>query len=340
MKDTMKAAVLTEYGKPLQMQQIEIPQPQPGEVLVKLESCGVCHTDVHFWLGEHQLPGPLPAILGHEGTGKVVLLGNENSSLRIGDRVGIGYVYGACGQCRECLTGHETHCKDVQSTGVHSFGCFAEYVCIREDWATRIPDNLSSINAAPLLCAGVAAYSAVRKAALEPGELAVVFGAGGLGFYAIQSAKLTGAKVVAVDIDQDKLNKALEIGADYVVRADQDPVAFIQNLGGADACFNFAPVTSTWKQMLKAVSPCARIVLVALPNKELTFEAPDIIETGLTVRGSADGTRQELRQLMALADQGLIHTIAESVPFSEINSAMDRVAKGQITGRIVLDMGA
>lgn len=334
---TMKAAVLTGYGMPLEISEVPIPKPKSGELLVKLEACGVCHSDVHFWKGEHELPGPLPQIMGHEGIGRIVEVGHESSDWTIGERVGVGYVFDTCGSCRECLTGYETNCKEVTSTGVNVNGCFAEYAIFKENWATRIPESLLSSETAPLLCAGVAAYSAFRKANLEPGELAVIFGAGGLGAYAIQYAKLNGAKVAVVDIDKSKLELAKRIGADYIIKADDDPVGKILNLGGADACLNFAPVTSTWQQMLRCCAPRGRIVLVALPTDPLSFEAPQIIESGLTVMGSADGTRQELRQLMKLAHAKQVESIVEKIPFSEINTALQRVDSGELKSRLVLE---
>ena len=338
MSQSMKAAVLTAYGQPLSIQSVPVPEPGPGEVLVRLDACGVCHTDVHYWRGEHELPRPLPQILGHEGIGRIVRLGPQANRFKVGERVGVGFVYDTCGFCRECLSSHETNCRDVTCTGVHVNGCFAEYVTLRERWATAIPDALDSIEAAPLLCGGVAAYSAVRKAALEPGERAVVFGLGGLGLYGVQAAKLTGARVVAVDLDDVKLEAARQLGADEVLRADRQPEDAIQAMGGADACLNFAPAASTWQQMLKASGPRGRIVLVALPTKELSFHASSIIERGLTVRGSADGTRQELRQVMTLAAEGQIRSQVTKVPFAQINDALQRLQDGKVTGRLVLDL--
>jgi propanol-preferring alcohol dehydrogenase len=338
MPNTMKAAVLTAYGQPLAIRSVPIPEPAAGEVLVKLEACGVCHTDVHFWRGEHELPKPPPQVLGHEGIGRIVKLGPGAGRFALGERVGIGFVYDTCGYCRECLSAHETNCRDVTCTGVHVSGCFAEYVCLRERWATSIPDGLDSIAAAPLLCGGVAAYSAVRKAALEPGELAVVFGLGGLGLYGVQAAKLTGARVAAVDIDDSKLAAAGKLGADHLLRADRGPEDEIQRLGGADACLNFAPVAATWQQMLKACGPRGRIVLVALPTQELSFHASAVIERGLTVRGSADGNRQELRQLMKLAAAGHIRSQVTAVRFDQVNDALQRLQDGKVTGRLVLDL--
>jgi len=325
-------------GQPIEIQEVPVPEPGPGELLVKIDVCGLCHTDLHFWKGDHELPRDLPVILGHEGIGTVVSLGNGVTCVNRGDRVGAGFVHGTCGLCRECLTGHETHCSEVQATSVDVNGCFSEYTILKADWATPIPDRLDVAEAAPLLCAGVAAYSAVRKATLEPGELAVVFGAGGLGSYAIQMAKNFGAKVMAVDVSEDKLSYALEIGADWAVRANDDPVAKIQSLGGADACFNFAPVSESWRQMLDAARARARLVLISLPNEPLSFEAGEVIERGIQIFGSADGTRQELRQLMDLARSEQVKSVIETVPFAEINSAFQRLAEGKVQGRLVVDL--
>jgi propanol-preferring alcohol dehydrogenase len=336
----MKAAVMTAPGQPLEIRDLAIPKPGSGQVLVKIDVCGLCHTDLHFWKGDHPMPRDFPATLGHEGIGRVVELGEGVSRLQKGDRVGVGYVYGTCGDCRECLTGHETHCANVACTGVHAEGCFAEYAVLREDWATRIPDGLDIVEAAPLLCAGVAAYSAVRKAALEPGELAVVFGAGGLGSYAIQVAKNYGARVAVVDVADGKLEHAGRVGADHLIRAGTDTVAQIRALGGADASFNFAPVAASWRQMIESAGARARLVLISLPTEALAFDAAEIIESGLKVMGSADGTRQELRQLMGLAEARQVRSVVETVPFRDINGAFQRLASGEVQGRLVIDLRA
>ena len=190
MKKTMTAAYLVEHGAPLEFREVPIPEPGSGEVLVELEACGVCHTDLHIWKGEHAPRKGLPLILGHEGVGRIAVNGSLHPRLEVGTRVGGGYVHNACGNCRQCLTGYETHCDEVTATGFDYDGCFAQYVCMRENWVTPLPDDINPIEFAPLMCAGVAAYSAVRKTEIEPGRLVAIFGCGGLGYYAIQFAKL------------------------------------------------------------------------------------------------------------------------------------------------------
>ena len=340
MKNKMKAAFLVEHGAPLEIKEVPVPEPGPGEVLVEIEACGVCHTDLHIWRGEHVPRKELPLILGHEGIGRVVLNGSKHPRLKIGARVGGGFVHSTCGNCRQCLTGHETHCAEVTATGFDYDGCFAQYVCMQENWVTPLPDKIDPIEFAPLMCAGAAAYSAVRKTEIEPGRLVAIFGCGGLGYYAIQFAKLYGARVVAVDTQDEKLNYAKKLGADLIVRADHDPSKFIQELGGADACLNFAPSLATWQQMLSSAGSRAIIVLVALPKGEVSFDMAVVVENGLRIKGSADGTRQELRELVKIAQNGQIATNIETVPFSDVNKALDRLAAGNLVGRQVLDMSA
>jgi len=338
MTKMMKAALMTSRNQPLEIHEVPVPEPGPGEVLVKIDVCGLCHTDLHYWKGDHELPRALPVVLGHEGIGTVVTLGRGVTGVSKGDRVGTGFVHGTCGRCRECLTGYETLCSNVRATSVDVDGCFAEYAILKADWATPIPDSMEAAQAAPLLCAGVAAYSAVRKAKLEPGELAVVFGTGGLGSYAIQIAKDHGANVAAVDVSDEKLAYALEIGADWAIAANDDPAAKIQSMGGADACFNFAPVSACWRQMLDAAGARARLILISLPKAPLSFAASEIIERGIQVIGSADGTRQELRQLMELARTKKVSSVIETTPFAEINSAFEQLAAGEVQGRLVVDL--
>lgn len=338
MKKTMTAALLVEHGSPLELREMPVPEPGPGEVLVELEACGVCHTDLHIWKGEHVPRKDLPLILGHEGIGRIAKNGSLDARLAVGTRVGGGYVHNTCGNCRQCLSGYETHCAEVTATGFDFDGCFAQYVCMQESWLTPLADSIDPVEFAPLMCAGVAAYSAVRKAEIEPGQLVAIFGCGGLGYYAIQIAKLFGARVVAVDISDEKLSYAKKLSADFVVRADLDPPKFIQELGGADACLNFAPSLDAWQLMLLSAGSRAVIVLIALPKGEVSFDMAVVVENGLRIKGSADGTRQELRDLVKLAQLGHIANHIESIPFSNVNQALERLAEGNLVGRLVLDM--
>jgi len=331
----MRAAVLTAFGQPLELRELPIPEPGPGEALVKLEACGVCHSDRHVQFGDW--PMELPRVLGHEGIGRVVALGADAHPIAVGDRVGMPALHGACGTCRECITGWEALCPQGQRHGYSVDGCFAEYMRVRSAWVPRIPEGLDAVQAAPLLCAGLTAYGAVRKARLEAGRLAAVFGCGGLGLYAVQLAKMTGARVAAVDVDDAKLAKARALGADFAVRADGDAAGAIRDLGGADACLNFATTLATWTPMMKALRPNGVVILVAIPRGEVSFAPTDLIELGGSIRGSYEGGRQELRDLIALATGDALKHEVEAVPFEGVNAALDRLAAGRVVGRLVID---
>ena len=336
IKHTMQAALLTDYCKPLEFRTVPRPVPKADEVLVKIEASGVCFTDVHIWRGDHAAPDPLPLIMGHEGVGTVVELGAGSGRLKIGDRVGIGYVFGACGHCKECLTGGENYCGEFDATGFNVSGCFAEYVCMRHEWANLIPEGIDAIEAAPLMCAGAAAYSSFKKASVQPGETLAIFGLGGLGQYAVQIAKLSGVRVIAVDISSDKLNTAKELGADEVVRADTQAGLVIKDLGGADGCINFAPVGATWPLMLVACNPRAKIVLTAVPADQMAFYAHEVIERGLQVIGSSASNRQEMNEILVLAAGGKVKGVINPRPFNQINDALSELIDGTAEGRSVL----
>ena len=333
---TMKAALLTEYGKPLEISDVPRPVPQADEILVKIEASGVCFTDVHILKGEHKSPNPLPLIMGHEGVGCIIELGSEGGVLKVGDRVGIGYVFGACGHCRDCLTGGENYCPDFDATGFSVSGCFAEYVCMRKEWANRIPEGISPVEAAPLMCAGAAAYASHKKTGVQTGETLAIFGLGGLGQYAIQIAKLAGVRVIAVDISLEKLATAEALGADEVVVADKNAGAAIQALGGVQGCVNFAPVGNTWPLMLAACNPRATIVLTAVPADQLAFYTYEVVERGLKVVGSSASNRQEMNELLALAAGGAVKGVINTMPFEKINEALSSLIEGRTEGRTVL----
>ena len=335
----MKAALLTDYHAPLEMAEVPVPQIGSDEVLVQIEASGLCFTDVHIWKGEHAPPS-LPLIMGHEGVGRVVAVGSTATRFQVGDCVGIGYVYGACGHCRDCRTGGENYCSDFTATGYATPGCFAEYVALKDQWASKIPNGIDAIEAAPLMCAGAAAYASLKKTGVQVGDTVAIFGMGGLGQYCVQLAKLSGLRVIAVDVADDKLATAKTLGADECVKADEGAGAAIQELGGAHGCVNFAPVTATWPMMLDACNPRATIVLTGVPAGEMAFYTYQLVERGLMVRGSSASNRQEMAELLALAAGGRVKGVINAVPFAQINEALLDLNAGKVEGRTVLTMGS
>ena len=334
---TMKAAILNAHHTPLELKDVPLPEITGDEVLVQVEASGLCFTDVQIWKGEHAPPA-LPLIMGHEGVGRVVAVGPNTTRLQVGDRVGIGYVHSACGHCRDCLTGGENYCPDFDATGFSTPGCFAEYVALKDHWANKIPDSIDGVEGAPLMCAGAAAYASLKKTGVQTGDTVAIFGMGGLGQYAVQLAKLSGLRIIAVDIDEQKLQKAEALGADHCVMADGKAGEAIKALGGAHGCVNFAPVTATWPMMLDACNPRATIVLTGVPAGEMAFYTYQVVERGLSVVGSSASNRQEMAELLALAAGGQVRGVIDVQPFDKINESLLALNEGRVEGRVVLDL--
>jgi propanol-preferring alcohol dehydrogenase len=337
----MLAAVLTAAGQPLDLREVPMPVPGPGEVLIKLEACGVCHTDLHVRDGSAAAAQhPQPLILGHEGIGRVVDLGSSARRYQPGQRVALPWLHDTCGHCRECLTGWESFCAEQRAHGFSVHGGFAEYAVVQEDFTTAIPDALDPIAAAPLLCAGVTAYGAIAKAELAPGKTCMIIGCGGLGLYAIQLAKRAGARVIAVDTTPQKLAIATAAGADHAFLAQEDPGARTRDLGGADACINFAPSTAPWPAMIAGIKPRGWIVAVAMVADPVPLSMEWLTYTGARITGTSVGTRQELVDLLAIAAAAPLTMPIERIGLRNVNDALDRLAKAQIDGRVVIDFAA
>ncbi len=229
----MRAAVVHEFGKPLVIEEVDVPRPGPGEVLIKVVTSGVCHTDLHAADGDWPIKPKLPLVPGHEGAGYVAAVGDRVTSVKEGDRVGVPWLHDACGLCDYCLTGWETLCEQQHNTGYSVDGGFAEYVLAPAAYVGHIPDGLDFAMASPVLCAGVTTYKAIKETQARPGEWLVVIGVGGLGHMAVQYAKAMGLHVGAVDIAPEKLELARQLGAEVTVNAkEEDPVAAIKRQTG------------------------------------------------------------------------------------------------------------
>ena len=220
----MKAAVVHEYGAPLHVEEVATPDPGPAEVLVKVETSGLCHTDIHAAHGDWPVKPPLPLIPGHEGVGIVTRVGSGVTRVSEGDRVAVPWLGWACGECEACTSGWETLCEQQRNTGYSVAGGYAEYVLGSAAFVGRVPAAVDPLDAAPLTCAGVTTYKAVKVSGTRPSDLVAIFGVGGLGHLALQYARVAGATVVAVDVTDDKLQLAKELGASYTVNAmTEDP---------------------------------------------------------------------------------------------------------------------
>ncbi|HTV05617.1 MAG TPA: alcohol dehydrogenase AdhP [Acidobacteriaceae bacterium] len=339
MPKTMQAAVVEKFGQPLKLRELPIPQPGPGQVLIKIHNSGVCHTDLHAADGDWPIRPTLPFIPGHEGAGVVVALGPGVTHLKEGDRVGIAWLHSACGHCEFCLAGWETLCPEQKNSGYSINGSFAEYAVAAADFLGRIPDKLSFRDAAPILCAGVTTYKGLKQTQARPGQWVVISGVGGLGHVAVQYAKAMGLHVAAIDIGPDKMKLARKLGAEITVDArEQDPVATIQKqIGGAHGVLVTAVSLPAFKQAVGMLRRGGTCVLNGLPPGEFPISVFNMVLNGYTLRGSIVGTRLDLDEALAFAAEGKVKATIEDQPLESINDIFDRLKAGKVNGRVVLD---
>src|SRR6202050_4186392 len=339
-KRTMKAAVVEKFGEPLVIREVPIPTPGPGQALVEIVASGVCHTDLHAVDGDWPIRPTLPFTPGHEGAGIVVALGAGVKHLKEGDRVGIAWLHSACGHCDFCLSGWETLCPTQEMSGYSVNGTFAEYALGQADYLGRIPDGLSFIDAAPILCAGVTTYKGLKQTQARPGEWVVISGVGGLGHVAIQYAKAMGLHVAAVDLGPEKMALASKLGAEITIDArTQDPATEIQKqIGGAHGVLVTAVSTVAFKQAVGMLRRGGTCVLNGLPPGEFPVSIFDMVLNGYTIRGSIVGTRLDLEQSLAFAAEGKVKATTEPCPLESINDVFPRLKKGNVNGRVVLSL--
>jgi len=343
MTQKMQAAFVTAFGKPLEIREVDVPAPGPGQILVKTEACGVCHTDLHAANGDWPLKPVPPFIPGHEAIGRVVALGQGVTAVKAGDRVGVPWLASACGHCEYCLSAWETVCGEAQFGGYTRNGGFAEYVVADPNYVAHIPDGLEPHEAAPLICAGVTTYKGLKETDARPGQWVAISGAGGLGNLAIQYAKAMGFKVAAVDIDDGKLAHATERGADLVFNALKGDVAADLKAatgGGAHGVLITAPSLSAFKQGIGMTRKLGTCVLVGLPPGEFPTPLFDVVADCITIRGSFVGTRQDMAEALAFGADGRVKADIELAPLSDINSIFARLSKGEVASRVVLDFRA
>lgn len=340
MKGKMQAAVVEAFGKPLVLRDYDIPTPGPGQILVKTEACGVCHTDLHAARGDWPLKPTPPFIPGHEGIGIVVALGAGVTSVRKGERVGVPWLYSACGHCEYCLSAWETVCASAQFGGYTQNGGFAEYILADPNYVAHIPAGLDPREAAPIICAGVTTYKGIKEADVRPGQWIVISGVGGLGHLAVQYAKAMGLRVCAVDIDDRKLAHASKLGADAVVNAREgDPVQAVKQItdGGAHGVLITAPSLGAFKQGVGMTRKLGTCVLVGLPPGEFPVPLFDVVANCITVRGSFVGNRQDMAEALAFAAQGKVKADIELRPLSDINTVFEQLEHGDVQSRVVID---
>ena len=339
MARTMRAAVAEKFGQPLELREIPVPEPQAGQILVRIAASGVCHTDIHTINGDWPVKPRLPIVPGHEAVGHVAALGPGANTHKEGDRVGISWLNAACGACEYCLTGREAFCLRQQNTGYTTNGTYADYCLVSSAYAISIPDG-DAQRLAPIMCAGVTTYRGLKEIGARAGNWVAISGVGGIGHIAVQYAKVMGLRVVAVDIDDDRLAQASELGAEVTINADrQFPVGqVVRKTGGVHGALITAVAPKAFEQGLGMLRRGGTCVFVGIPQGEFSVSIFDMVVKGLTARGSLIGSRQDLREALQFAGDGKISAIVESYRLEAINSAVDAVRKRRVQGRVVVDM--
>src|ERR1700686_3402466 len=324
----MKAAILHDFKKPLSIEEVERPLPEADEVLIRVEACGACHSDLHLADGDWtQLAGIVkrPLILGHEIAGHVGEKGPAVHDLQIGDRVGVPWIHCSCGECEFCREGNENLCSRQKITGVTVDGGYAEFVKAPASHALKIPDGLSCVEAAPLFCAGVTVYRALRRAKIEAGQRLAIFGIGGLGHLAVQIGHGLGAVVTAIDVSDDKLAHARSLGADSTLNdATEKVVKELRAVGGV----HVALVTSAAKAAYDMAFPCVRpggtLLVVGLPAEPLCFAPIVMAALEVHIQASSVGTRQDIREMLVMAAMGKVRCQGKNRPLAEANEVFER----------------
>ena len=336
----MKAAILPDFGQPLRIEDVPTPVPEADEVLIQVEACGVCHSDLHIAHGD--LAGFRAAtkarlILGHEVIGRVVAKGPAVEHLAVGDRVGVAWLHQSCGVCEPCREGYENLCRKQVVTGMMVDGGYAEFMRAKASHALPIPDALSSAEAAPLFCAGVTVYRALRNAEVGPGQRVAEFGVGGLGHLAVQMARAFGAEVLALDVSDDKLALARELGAAQTFNVTGPDVhKAVRKLGGAHVAVVTSAAKAAYDLALKCLRPAGTLAVVGLPVEPLAFQALALVAGEYRIVSASVGTRDDVRATLDLAVAGKLRCRVEEAPLADVNAVFARMRQGAISGRMVL----
>ncbi len=336
----MRAAVLREFGGPIAIEEVPTPEPGQGEVLIKVTACGVCHSDLHLAGGDWDMLRPItkmPLIGGHEIAGVVASLGEGVTELKIGDRVGVPWLHWTCGDCEYCLSGRETLCGKQKITGCMVDGGFAEYLKAPASHVAKLPDSLSAEEAAPLLCAGLTVYKALKNSGLAAGERLAVFGVGGLGHLAVQIGRAIGAQVCAIDIADDKLELAKSLGAEWTVNAATEQVPKrIRAIGGAHVALVTSASAAAYETALRCLRKGGTLAVVGMPNEPFKVSAVAMVSLEARIVASAVGTRQDLRELFDVLEKHPIRSYIEKRPLAALPAVFDEMKRGALLGRVVL----
>jgi len=329
-----QAAVLTAPQGRISIVSDSVFEPGPHEALVRMEACGICHSDL-FVAGLEKLK-LVPLTLGHEGIGRVEAIGPGVTDAAVGDRVGITFLASSCGECELCLAGLERYCARQLNFGYTVHGALATRAVVRTQLLARIPESLNAAEAAPMCCAGWTAYGAVRETGLASGQLLAIFGMGGLGHLAQQYAAVRGVRVAAVDVSVEKLRMANAAGAEACIQAEDAGKSIQKRCGGADAAIVLTPAPSAIEQAFRSVKRTGKVLLVGIASTRFELPVVDTVLKGIHVQGSFLGTRQDLDDALRLAAEGRVKAHVETHPLESAPELLERLHRGEVTGRAVV----
>jgi D-arabinose 1-dehydrogenase-like Zn-dependent alcohol dehydrogenase len=338
MAKTYKAVEVASAGS-LRIVERPIPQPGEGQVLVRIEACGVCHTD--SFTVEGQYPGlTFPRVPGHEVAGRIEAVGSGVSQWRVGQRVGVGFFGGCDGTCESCRRGDFINCQSLTISGITVDGGYAEMMIADANAVVSLPDLLKPVDAGPLLCAGVTTYNALRNAPLRSGDLVAVQGVGGLGHLGIQFARRMGFRTVAIARGSDKEKLAKELGAtSYIDAAAEDPAAELQRMGGAKAILATASSNRSMGPLLGGLAPRGRLIVAGASAEAIELNPAQLIFGGRSIEGTLTGTAIDIEDTLAFSVLQNVRPIIEMVPLERAPEAYARMMRGEARFRIVLTTG-
>ena len=338
IRNTYKAVEVSAPGT-FRVVERQVSEPGAGQVRIRVEACGVCHSDAATVTGAY--PGlTLPRVPGHEVVGRIEALGSGVSRWKIGQRVGVGFFAGEDGVCEPCRRGDIVNCQNPVIPGATMDGGYAEVMIAEARGIASIPDELSSADAAPLLCAGITTYNALRNAGLRGGDLVAVQGIGGLGHLGVQFARQLGFRTVAIGKGRDKEKLAKDLGAHvYIDTAVDDAAAVLQRMGGARAILATAPSGAAMGPLVSGLAVRGKLIVVGVPNDEIRFNAFPVVFGGRSIYGSLTGTPIEIEDTLAFSVLENIRPMIETAPLEQAADAYARMMQGKARFRMVLVNG-
>jgi alcohol dehydrogenase len=328
----MLAAVVPSVNAKWEIKEVSTPQPGANQVLIKIHASGICYTDVHATKGA--LGVKFPYTIGHEPAGEVVELGEDVTTRKVGDRVGVPWLQSICGRCEWCQRGKSLFCPNHIATGINISGGHAQYMVAYADATQLIPNGLSYDQAAPIFCAGYTVYSGLRLADPKPHERVAVVGIGALGHLGIQYSKAAGFETIAVTHSKDKEELAYKLGSDSVV---SDGEALLKGGDGADVILATSNSYKATADAIKGIRPDGRVILMGVSSTETLTVSPEILFKRARIIGSTQNDRDHLYEALDYVANGKVRVMTETFPLEEISNAYDKVANGNVRFKAVIE---